>query len=149
MHNFWHSLDSEIKMFSLRILIFGQKSCFPKVLLRIMRNENWRLPKGQIKPKAGLACHRISQRICFVCCEKQKKQTKQICLFVFGENQRQANCFRFYLTCLWVKKSDNYNFKKALVQLCTGNFPTALFLETMSWHFQRFCRNRAEHRVVT
>ena len=47
------------------------------------------------------------------------------------------------------KKSDNYNFKKALVQLCTGNFPTALFLETMSWHFQRFCRNRAEHRVVT
>ena len=39
-----------------------------------------RVPKGQIKSKAGLACRRFSQktneRICFVCCEKQKSKKK-------------------------------------------------------------------------
>ena len=43
--------------------------------------------KGQIKPKAGLARHRFSQkmneRIWFFCCEKAKKQAKQILSFVF------------------------------------------------------------------
>ena len=50
--------------------------------------------KGQIKPKAGLACRRFSQktneRIWFVCCEKQKsKQNKSVCSFfskIYGAN---------------------------------------------------------------
>ena len=57
---------------------------------------------GQIKPKAGLASHRFSQKrnelICFVCCKKQKsKQNKFVCSF-FGRNYGATICFRFYLT---------------------------------------------------
>ena len=52
--------------------------------------------KGQIKPKAGLARRRFSQKVIkqiwFVCCEKQKKkQTKQIHLFDFRENLWRAS----------------------------------------------------------
>ena len=58
--------------------------------------------KGQIKPKAGLARRRFSQKtnqqICFVCCEKQKsKQNKFVCPFL-GRIYGVSICFRFYLT---------------------------------------------------
>ena len=53
--------------------------------------------KGQIKPKAGLARRRFSQKtnqqICFVCCEKQKSKQnlKQIRWFIFWENRQCPN----------------------------------------------------------
>ena len=54
-----------------------------------------RVAKGQIKPKAVWARRRFFQktngRHCFVCCEKKKKQTKQICSFIFWENLRHVN----------------------------------------------------------
>ena len=58
--------------------------------------------KGQIKPKAGWANHRLSQKmnkqICFVCREKQKsKQNKFVCSF-FGRIYIAPICFQFYLT---------------------------------------------------
>ena len=57
---------------------------------------------NQIKPKAGLARRRFSQkknqRISFVCCEKQKsKQNKFVCSF-FGRTYSAPICFRFYVT---------------------------------------------------
>ena len=62
--------------------------------------DNWRhVTKGEIKPKAGLARRRFSQktneRIWFVCCEKQK--SKQICS-LFGRIYGARICFWFYLT---------------------------------------------------
>ena len=58
--------------------------------------------KGQIKPKAGWANRRLSQKmnkqICFVCREKQKrKQNKFVCSF-FGRIYSASICFGFYLT---------------------------------------------------
>ena len=58
--------------------------------------------KGQIKSKAVWARRKFSQkmneRICFVCCEKQKsKQNKFVCPFL-GKIYGASICFRFYLT---------------------------------------------------
>ena len=56
--------------------------------------------KGQIKPKAGLACRRFSQKmkeqICFVCCEKQKKANITNSLVHFlGESTVRQSAFGF------------------------------------------------------
>ena len=53
--------------------------------------------KGQIKPKAGLARCRFSQKICFVCCESIKAKNKFVPSF-FGRIYDAPICFRFYLT---------------------------------------------------
>ena len=86
---------------ALPILCITHRNFWPRALhlqsngsRRIFFSNN--LTKGQIKPKAGLSCRRFSQktneRICFVCCEKQKsKQNKFIHSFVFWKNLRRAN----------------------------------------------------------
>ena len=63
---------------------------------------NYLLAKGQIKPKAGLAQHRFSQetneRLCFICCEKQKSKQNKFFRSFFGRIYGAPISFRFYLT---------------------------------------------------
>ena len=75
----------------------------PIHLYLIFEKSSWKNQvKRQIKPKAGSACRRFSQKmnkqVCFVCCEKQKsKQNKFICSF-FGRIYGTPICLRFNLT---------------------------------------------------
>jgi hypothetical protein len=57
------------------------------------------ITKGQIKPKAGLAQCRFSQKtneqICFVCCEKQKSKQNEFVRSFFGESTASQSAFGF------------------------------------------------------
>ena len=67
--------------------------------------------KGQIKPKAGLARRRFSQkmneRICFVCCEKQKSKQNKFVPSFFGQSTARQSAFGFISSLVYVKKFRN------------------------------------------
>ena len=85
----------------------GNKTCFDLSKSGKLRNRNFvenlkhgkklkiLCTKGQIKPKAGLARRRFSQKtneeFDLFDVKSMKKQTKHICSFVFWENLQRAN----------------------------------------------------------
>ena len=94
--------QSEVEQNALLLNLLGWNLSDPQwKKINLLKHERGP-PKGQIKPKAGLAQRRSSQKmneqICFVCCEKQKRKQNKFAWSFFGRIYRAPICFLFYLT---------------------------------------------------